>query len=420
MDSVNGVERVDNSIIVSGELYDFHKIIYHLHYIVEQLGYRDVVIDLKGCSKAYQSSLLSVCAQVMAHREAGVNVHVIPPLDRKLANLFVNTNWGFFLDPATFKASTFKGHTRIPAINYRTPDEQQAAVNKIVNVMLGAVPELERSDLAAFEWAVNEITDNVLVHSESPIGGLVQIATFERYRKRVQFVVADAGIGVPASLRSGRPEIGSDAEALDCAIREGVTRDVKIGQGNGMFGTYEICSKSQGNFLIDSGFARLKFNVNNGLSVGRQVTPYAGTLIVATIDFSDPELLAQALRFKGVVYRPVDYVETKYEVDASGQMVFKMKEECHSFGSRVSGKPVRLKLLNLLRMGGAGMVNVDFDGIPLLSSSFADEAIGKLFLQLGPVSFMQRVKLVNMMDTTTALVNRAISQRMQVGLSDAE
>lgn len=420
MNTENGIERVDNTIVVSGELYDFHRLLWHLHNIVVKLGYEDVILDLGGCTKAYQSSLLSVCAQVMAYREGGVGVKVVPPEDRKLANLFVNTNWGFFLDPDTFKASTFKGHTRIPAINYRTPDEQQSAVNRIVNVMLGAIPELARSDLAAFEWAVNEITDNVLVHAESPIGGLVQVATFEKYRKRVQFVVADAGVGIPASLRSGRPSIGSDTEALDCAIREGVTRDVKVGQGNGMFGTYEICSKSQGDFMIDSGHARLKFNVNTGLSVGKQVIPYSGTLIVATIDFSDPELLAQALRFKGQVHRPIDYVETKYEVDAFGQMVFKLTDECFSFGSRVSGKPVRLKLMNLLRMSSGGAVSVDFEGVPLLSSSFADEAIGKLFLQLGPVSFMQRVRLVNMMDTTAALVNRAIAQRMQVGMSDAD
>ncbi|WP_295968870.1 STAS-like domain-containing protein [uncultured Xanthomonas sp.] len=392
----------------------------HLHNIVTKLGYQDFILDLSGCTKAYQSSLLSVCAQVMMHRESGVGVRVVPPIDRKLENLFTNANWGYFLDPATFRKSTFRGYTRIPAINYRTPEEQQSAVNRIVNVMLGAVPELERSDLAAFEWAVNEITDNVLVHSESPIGGLVQVATFERYRKRVQFVVADAGMGIPASLRSGRPDIGSDAEALDCAIREGVTRDVKIGQGNGMFGTYEICSKSQGDFLIDSGHARLKFNVGSGLSVGKQTIPYSGTFVVATVDFSDPELLAQALRFKGKVYAPVDYVELNYESDTAGNIIFRMIDECHSFGSRVSGKPVRLKLFNLLRMSNGNKVVVDFDGVPLLSSSFADEAIGKLFLQLGPVKFIQQVSFINMVETTAALVNRAIAQRMQVGMSDAD
>jgi hypothetical protein len=85
----------------------------------------------------------------------------------------------------------------------------------------------------------------------------------------------------------------------------------------------------------------------------------------------------------------------------------------------VSGKPVQTKLLNLLKMTSSGTILVDFAGVPLLSSSFADEAFGKLFLSVGPVKFMQKVRLHNMIDTVEGLVNKAIAQRMQVGTSDA-
>lgn len=414
------IERVDNRIVVRGELFDFHRLLANVHNIVEKLGYSDVVLDLRACTSAFQNALLSVCAQVMAYRNAGISFDVIPPEDRALENLFRNANWGYLLDPKRFDPSRFKGHRRVPATQYRTPDEQQTAVDKIVNVMLGAIPEIDRSDLAAFEWAVNEITDNVLVHSSSSIGGLVQVSTFVKHRKRVQFVVADAGVGIPKSLRGGHPEITSDTEALDRAIREGVTRDPLVGQGNGLFGSYEICSKSGGDFLIDSGHARLRFSSTVGLSIDNQTIPYSGTLIVATIDFSDPRLLADALRFNGKQHKPVDFVEIKYETNAEGDIHFMLSKESSSFGSRVSGKPIRNKLSNLLGMNDSGVVNVDFTGVPLLSSSFADEAFGKLFLLVGPVKFMQRIRLINMMETTEALINRAISQRMQVGLSDAD
>lgn len=414
------IERIDNRIIVGGELFDFHRFLAHIHTIVDKLAYQDVELDLENCTSAYQNSMLSVCAQVMAYRKSGVSFQLTPPSDKKVENLFKNTNWGYFLDPRRYEPSAFKGHTRIPATQYQTPSEQQAAVNRIVNVMLGAIPELERTDLAAFEWAVNEITDNVLVHSESPIGGLVQVSTFVKFRKRIQFVVADAGIGIPTSLRGGHPDIGSDTEALDCAIREGVTRDASIGQGNGLFGSYQICSKSGGEFLVDSGYARLKFHPGSGLSIASQSIPYGGSLIVATIDFSDPRLLEEALCFKGVKHSPVDFVELKYESNEAGDIHFKLIEECSSFGSRVSGKPVQTKLLNLLKMSGTGTIWVDFAGVPLVSSSFADEAFGKLFLSVGPVKFMQRVRLHNMMETVEGLVNKAIAQRMKVGISDAD
>lgn len=416
---MNGtIDRTDNRIVVNGELYDFHRFLSHIHTIVDKCSYQDVVLDLENCTSAFQNSMLSVCAQVMAYRKSGVSFELIPPSDQKVANLFKNTNWGYFLDPHRYDPSAFKGYTRIPATQYQTPAEQQSAVNRIVNVMLGAVPELERVDLAAFEWAVNELTDNVLVHSESSIGGLVQVSTFAKFRKRVQFVVADAGIGVPSSLRGGHPEIASDLDALDRAIREGVTRDPSIGQGNGMFGSYQICSKSGGEFLIDSGYARLKFHPTKGLSIGSQSIPYGGTLIVATIDFSNPKLLEDALCFKGIKYTPVDFVELKYETNYAGDIHFKLVEECTSFGSRVSGKPVQIKLLNLLKMSGSGTICIDFAGVPLLSSSFADEVFGKIFLSVGPIKFMQRVRLHNMMGTVEGLVNKAIAQRMQVGISD--
>ena len=48
---------------------------------------------------------------------------------------------------------------------------------------------MRRADFAAFEWSVNELTDNVLVHSEPRIGGIVQVSTFHKMSKRVQFVV---------------------------------------------------------------------------------------------------------------------------------------------------------------------------------------------------------------------------------------
>ena len=416
----NLIERRDNRIIVTGELYDFHRFLSLIHTIVDKLSYQEVILDLENCTSAFQNSMLSLCAQVMAYRNSGISFHLVSPIDKKFQNLFRNTNWGYFLDPHQFELSTFRGYSSIPATQYQDPGQQQAAVNRIVNVMLGAVPDLERSDFSAFEWSLNELTDNVLVHAKSPVGGLVQVSTFLKFRKRVQFVVADAGIGIPESLREGHREITSDLDALDKAIREGVTRDPAIGQGNGMFGSYQICSKSGGDFLIDSGYARLKFDPHHGLSIVGQTVPYGGTLIVATIDFSHPHLLAEALSFKGVKHTPVDFVELKYETNATGDIYYKLIEECTSFGSRVSGKPVRNKIIYVLKMNGSGTILIDFEGVPLLSSSFADEAFGKLFFSIGPVKFMQRVKLQNMMSTVESLVNRAIAQRMQVGVSDAE
>lgn len=412
------IERDQNHIRVKGDLRDFHFLLSQVHQCIELAGFPELVLDLSECTSAFQNSMLSVCAQIIAYREAGVDTELIPPLDSRLKNLFRNTNWGHYLDPHKFDLSQFRGYTRIPATRYKTPDEQQNAVNRIVNVILGALPDMQRSNLASFEWAVNEITDNVMLHSQSSIGGLVQVSTFQRNTKSVQFVVADAGVGIPHTLKTGRPEINSDTDALDQAIREGITRDTNIGQGNGLFGTYRVCSKSNGFFQVDSGHARLEYHPKHGLSIVNQKIPYSGTLVVATVDFSDPALLEDALSFGGKPYAPTDYVETRYESYEGEPIEFLLTQECHAFGSRVSGRPLRQKLHNIINMSGFTQVVVDFDGVPVVSSSFADEVFGKLFLQLGPIQFMQNVKFKNMADTVESLVNKAISQRMQHGSAD--
>lgn len=416
---MNGiVDRENNKIQVIGDFMDARRLLSLMHVAIEKAGYHSIVLDLSNCTKTSHSSMPSVCAQVMAYRNTDVEFTLIPPDMKILQNLFVNTNWAYFIDPYRFDHSTFKGHTKIPVTQYRTSDDQQDAVNRIVDVILSAVPHMEREDFAAFEWSVNELTDNVLVHSQSPIGGLIQVSTFERTRNQVQFVVADAGVGIPSTLKEGHPDVRSDTSALDMAIREGVTRDKKLGQGNGLFGSYQICSRSNGYFSVYSGHAHLEYKSRKGLSIVNESIPYDGTCIVATIDFSEPNLLGEALRFKGNKYSPVDYVETRYEANDDEKIIFKLKEHSASFGSRVSGKPIRTKLSNILRMTQDRKVCIDFEGIPLISSSFADEAFAKLFLEAGAVEFMQKFEFINAMETIKHLINKAINQRVSTGVVD--
>ena len=413
----SNVTRENNIITVEGDLYDFHRLLSLVHAAIEKASFSEVILNMENLTGSYQNTMLSLCAQVMAYRNSGINFILIPPKNKVLSNLFNNTNWGFFLDPHKYDESQFRGYTKIPATQYQKPADQQKAVNKIVNVILGAIPEMHRSDFAAFEWSVNELTDNVLVHSGSRIGGLVQVSTFKG-KKQLQLVVADAGVGIPQTLKEGHPDITSDTDALDKAIREGVTKDQSIGQGNGLFGSYQICSHCNGFFSIDSGHGRLSYSDKKGLSIINERIPFDGTLITATIDFSMPKLLEEALKFKGTKYTPVDYIEMEYEKDNDGKIIFNLAKECPSFGSRVAGKPIRTKLSNLLKMQTGEKIYIDLINIPIVSSSFADEVFGKLFLEAGAITFMQRFDLINTTDTVKHLIDKAISQRMKTGALD--
>jgi hypothetical protein len=69
-------------------------------------------------------------------------------------------------------------------------------------------------------------------------------------------------------------------------------------------------------------------------------------------------------------------------------------------------------------MGGNQKIIIDLADIPLVSSSIADEAFGKLFLEVGPITFMQKIEFINVMDTVRHLIDKAISQRISVGVVD--
>lgn len=413
---MGNIQRNNNKIFVEGD-YSDHNLHYFLatvHKAVEGSGYEDIILDFSKCTKAFPSSMLATCAQIMSRRVAGVDFQLVLPKDTKLLRLFNNANWSYLLDPRLNRPSTFQGHTQIPATQYQSPEEQHAAVNRIVNAILGAIPEIERSSFAAFEWSINEITDNVLTHAESNIGGIVQVSTFQKNKKIVQFLVADAGETIPKTLMATHPEMSSDLEALDCAIREGVTRDKNIGQGNGLFGSYEICSHCKGDFIVESGHAKLTYTDKHGLHIRNENVPYDGTLVIASIDFSRPELLEEALKFGGQTYTLVDYVETNYEAEDSENIYFIMKDEAKSFGSRPAGTPVRNRLSNLYNMGNGNKIYINFEGIPIISSSFADEVFGKLFVEIGPLGFMKNFEFVNMPQTVKSLIDKAISQRLAV------
>jgi hypothetical protein len=55
---------------------------------------------------------------------------------------------------------------------------------------------------------------------------------------------------------------------------------------------------------------------------------------------------------------------------------------------------------------------IDFTDVPLVSSSFADEVLGKLFMELGPMTFAQRLDFRNLSSIVRQLTDKAIAQRM--------
>lgn len=392
---------------VKGELLSTTAALYNL---ISKQGYRDIILDFRHATFLSAEFMVPLATMCRAHRQDRVDFDLLMPEDKRTAALMSNTNWAHLIVPERFDPKDDKNINHLSARQYLTSEEHFAAVDASLEIILNNVPGIDRPRLKALEWALNEITDNVLNHAKSSVGGVMQVMTFPSLA-RAEFYVCDAGITIPRSLRSGRPDIRDDTSALQAAIKEGVTRDKMSNQGNGLFGTFKCCEVSGGEFDIISGTVSLRYRPGT-LRIERTAIPFAGTYVRACIRYDYEELLEKALVFKGKAHDPGhDYVERVYQ--PSGEYIsFYVNKEVKAFGSRTAGELTRIKIKNLMDRGTTP-VEFDFTGVGLISSSFADEVFGKLFSELGAVRFSQLCRFKNVDATVQGLIDRAIAQRLR-------
>jgi anti-sigma regulatory factor (Ser/Thr protein kinase) len=411
------IEVRENNVRLSGDFVGgaVRRVSAAIHNVAQETD--EILLDLHKVTDLRAPQALALACISAAKRDLGKKIELILPEKQTERNRIFNGNWAFLISPEQFENKDNFDKLNLPSVRFTNGDEHYRVVNRIMDFVIYTVPGVTRSNLVAFEWALNEITDNVLNHSGSSSGGIVHITHFSGKQDLIEYIVCDAGVGIPTTLRSACPTAGCDEALLEAAIQEGVTRDKQSNQGNGLFGSFRISVVSGGHFEIFSGKARLFYSssakpARGGLSVKPDPILFPGTMIKGSLNFREPIALAKALRFKDKPYiPPIDYIASQYE-QQDGPAVIRIKGDFPSFGSREIGILVRNRISNIIETTRERQVTVDLVDIHVLSSSFADEVFGKLFVQLGPVDFMSRVRLVNTEETVRHLIDRAIKMRM--------
>lgn len=410
------IQTDENRVRYAGPLglRDYKRLLKHISDLRQKRAAKEITLDLTQCTAAYPSPVLALCAQVLRMRELHqIDVTLLLPAREPLAEAFQNHNWAYLLDPKNFSERRRRAGTSLPATRFLSSADQRNLVTRMVERMMRTLGGFSRSDLSTVEWALGEITDNVINHSQSSIGGIAQLITY-RSKRELRYVVCDAGVGIPGSLRPSHPEIDSDSAALASAIREGVTRDTSLGRGFGLYGSFQISKESRSVFRIESGAARLEYDPRAGFArTHTDALPYEGTLISAGIHFSQPDILVRALRLDGSGYEPMDSIESNYEVaeQDSDSIVVAMFQEASSFTSRTAGRELRTKVGNLIRLSRHHVVILDFQGVPTVSSSFADEVFAKLRLELGAEAYGRALRLRNVAPAVAQIIQHALVQR---------
>jgi anti-sigma regulatory factor (Ser/Thr protein kinase) len=305
-----------------------------------------------------------------------------------------------------FSLYSFKENPFDIVWKFTTADEVNALVTNFIS-FIRETDQIEKGVLNSIEIGINEIMDNVLQHSQAP--GFI-MGHLQKDEKKLSITIFDCGIGIYNSLKGSKHNPSSPLDAITLAMQERVTRDEKIGQGNGMWIMSSLVNENKGSIRISScgaAYSSVKNEVNTSKEGDFYFDGKHGTTAVEfELDYSKPIDVTKAL--KG--YTPTDLWLENRELD-NGDYKIIVADEAEGTGTRKSAYKMKNKILNIYKETGKKII-LDFSGVNVMSFSFADELLGKIISEYGFVFFTETFKLVNLSDINIQILNRSVEQRM--------
>jgi anti-sigma regulatory factor (Ser/Thr protein kinase)/anti-anti-sigma regulatory factor len=377
-----------------------------LHTLVEQEQADHVLLDFSAVERAYPNGIVPLVVLLdQLRKEHGAAFALILPTDDGCRQAMELNNWAAHLVPA----GSYPRTTRANAL-HRFADDSQ--LNDLINSQIGEVlgrANFAKGVLQSFEWALNEVAGNVLVHSGVDQGWL-QVAVHPAAH-HMAVVVADGGLGIPATIQAAFPgRVDRDEDAIALALQEGITSKPDFGQGKGLTGTLEIVKKNRGGRLAVHSRAGFVSWADGRLSIRHDFPPFRGSLVDIQLDTHEPIDIETALWGSAPVY---PFNESLYGRETPvGVMRFELAKEASGFGNRVTGQRLRTKIENLLAAAPQDVLEIDFSGVDLVASSFADEVFGKLAITMGFVGFGTRLRLVNLNQFCRGIIDDVVRSRI--------
>lgn len=390
------------------------------HMLVERIsqlarnGHKLIELDFSAVTAGFPEGGVPLVALVSRERLRGLEFRLHLPRSKVTADLFVNTSWAHFLDPRQFKITSDRRNYQLPVFHFRDHGEQDEVVSRLLDVVFRSVV-LSRDLQDALEWSVAEITENVLTHSESPVGGYLQAVAFEN---SVQFTVADAGIGVFRAIRDSLPHGIEPADALVLACEAGVTGRPKTNAGNGLAGSRLLAFDSGGLFGITSGAANYVVNPSTAEQILiedlDEREAIEGTAVTVRIgnqrEFSASASISQLGNPSFGFHSRLDAL---FDTGATGRFSIEVANACTNFLSRRSGRELRSLIHNALVRAGSDPLAIDLGGVDAPSSSFVDEAFGILAAEMGETNFVRRIRVRRANRFALSAIEAAVSRRLQ-------
>lgn len=383
----------------------FQRVQNSLHRLCETQGHRVVVLDLSGVTRVFPNGMVPLVVLLERLRtQQGVMVDIQLPVDEACRKKLIDLNYAAYLLP---EAEFPLGDKASALHRFHDDLSLNDLINRQFHTILGQASYAE-GVLQSFEWALNEIAGNVLVHAGADHGWM-QIMVHPKTR-HMAIAVADGGVGIPTTIRSAFPEQAHDEDAIAHALQEGVTSRPDFGQGKGLTGTLQIVKiNKSGRLAIHSLQGRVEWS-DERLDIKGDFPPFPGTFVDIQLNTAEPIEIEKALWGRAPAYPFNDSLFGQNT--PAGVMRLELLAEAKSFGNRITGQKIRTKIENLLTSAPQDVLEIDFTDVELIASSFADEVFGKLALNLGFVGFASRMRLININKFCRGIIDNVVQSRI--------
>ena len=271
---------------------------------------------------------------------------------------------------------------------------------------------VESGVLAGLTWCINEIMDNVFIHSGAKHGYIM--GEIHPRSHVITIAVCDLGCGLFASLnKSDSINPRDELDAIQLATEKGITEDSSFGQGYGLYGLQRIIQENSSHFAIMTGHSAQTYDFRDGSIKPRTKIPVVsqealGTRVEFALNYSSKIDLRRALEGHET-YQPIH--QDIEALEYGNVLNYLIAEHAQGdFGTRETGKILRNELINIMK-NNETRIRLDFSNVPMVSSSFSDELLGKLIMQIGFIAFNQRFILYGTSNDVVVVLEHAIGMR---------
>lgn len=367
---------------------------------------REPILDLSRVGSVFPNGAVPFAANLAFLRATtSQRITVRMPDDSRLHHID---------DPLTVESyDRWGGDTLTHSVwRYDTESDAQKLTNMYMEALTDQV-QCEEGVIDSITWCLYEVMDNVFAHSHASSGYVMM--QLHRAERRCVIAVADTGIGIPRSIAPAMDpprEVLQDHSALiEFALEQGATSKGGAHQGNGLYGLRRAVEVNGGVLNVTSGWGHWTFQndqVRRNTDRSRELPDrnnHLSTLVDWQLNCAQKVRIDEALGGSPIN----DFLETIE--DDEGMYRISVSEIEESLGSRKLGSEIRTRLENYMS-AGAQYVTLDFKGVGVVSSSFADEVLAKLASDMGELEYRRRVFVDNASPTNRALIERAIALRL--------